>query len=158
MISIWTSVHCDEMSLNSAKIVSIPRVSIPNWSIEPKLARIVKELVLKFFWQNLKIRLLFMHENGYFFKFCRKVLRTSSLTTLVNLDSTDQLWIETLGIDTIFALLRHILSQYTQLYQNQPLPTNMKQNQTFLATVLWRTQCTSKFFLYYFPSNWPPKK
>ena len=44
----------------------------------------------------------------------------------------------------IFAILRHILSQGTQLYQNPPFPANMRQNQAFLATVLWRPQSEIK--------------
>ena len=85
-----------------------------------------------------------MHQNRHIFKFCRKILRTIFLTILVNLGSNGHLWIETLGIETIFAQLRHILIRRTQLYQNQLFPGNMRQNQAFLATV-YRDQHTSLF-------------
>ena len=48
---------------------------------------------------------------------------------LVKLGSNDQLLIETLGFEAIFAVLRHILSQCTKLYQNQAFPANRSRNQ-----------------------------
>ena len=71
-------VHFDKMSLNSAKIVSIPRVSIHNWSFKPKLTRIIKKLVLKIFRQNLKIWLFSWIKNRHIFEFCPKILRTNT--------------------------------------------------------------------------------
>ena len=81
-----------------------------------------------------------MHQNRHIFKFCRQILRTIFLTILVNLGLNGHLWIETLGIETIFAQLRHISIRRTQLYQNPLFPANMRQNQAFWATVHRATQ------------------
>ena len=94
--------------------------------------------------QNLNIGPFLCIKNRHISRFCRKILMTNSLIILVNFGSNDQFWIETLGIETIFAQLRLMLSQCTQLYQNQPFRANIRRNQAFWATVWWvKTKVTN---------------
>ena len=107
-----------KMCLNCAKIVSIPRVSIHKWPFEPKLTSIVKKIVLKIFRQNLKICLFWCMKMTIFSNFAQRFWGLIFLFIPVNLGSNDLLLKETLGIESIFAILKHILSQcinYTKI-------------------------------------------
>jgi len=97
----------------SAKIVSIPRATIHNWSFEPKLRRIIKKLVLKIFRQNLKIWLFSCIKNRHISEFCPKILRTNTSQlrlkwSIMNRNSWD--WDHLLHFQ---GLLYHSVPNYT---------------------------------------------